>query len=185
MQAKDYAAAEVQLRRALEIDPKDPDTVRLYLGQVNEELKRYDEALKWYASVTQGEQYIAARRPVTPACWRKQGKLADARKYLQEVSAGDAQQRLQLTLAEAGLLRDAQCLPGSLRFARRGAGENAGLAGSALRPCDGRGKSEPHRRPGSESAAGDRDAADACPCLQCPGLHAGRSQPAPRPKRAR
>ena len=40
MQAKDYAAAEIQLKRALEINPKDPDTVRLYLGQVNEELKR-------------------------------------------------------------------------------------------------------------------------------------------------
>lgn len=105
MQAKDYAAADMQLRRALEIGAKEPDAVRLYLGQVNEELKRNDEALKWYASVTSGPQYIAAQARYAGVL-AKQGKLAEARQYLQGVNAGDAQQRTQLTLAEAGLLRE-------------------------------------------------------------------------------
>ena len=60
LQAKDYTAAELQLRRALEINPKEPDVVRLYLGQVNEELKRDDQALQWYSSVAPGSPAATA-----------------------------------------------------------------------------------------------------------------------------
>ncbi len=115
MQAKDYVAAEAQLRRALEIGHKDPDTVRMYLGQVNEELKRDDEALKWYASVTHGSQFVAAQARYAGVL-AKQGKLAEARRHLQAVEAGDAQQRTQLTLAEAGLLRDANAYQEAFDF---------------------------------------------------------------------
>jgi len=105
MQVRDYVTAEAQLRRALEIKPKDPDAVRLFLGQVNEELKRPDEALKWYASITHGAQFIPAQARYAGVL-AKQGKLAEARRHLQGVTAGDAQQRTQLILAEAGLLRE-------------------------------------------------------------------------------
>jgi len=115
MQAKDYVAAEAQLRRALEIGHKDPDTVRMYLGQVNEELKREDEALKWYASVTHGAQFVAAQARYAGVL-AKQGKMAEARRHLQAVEAGDAQQRTQLTLAEAGLLRDANAYQEAFDF---------------------------------------------------------------------
>lgn len=116
LQAKDYPAAELQLRRALEINPKDPDVVRLYLGQVNEELKRDEQALKWYSSVTPGgEQFIAAQARYAGVLAR-QGKMAEARKYLQDVPAGDAQQRLQLILAEASLLRDAHAYQEAFEF---------------------------------------------------------------------
>jgi hypothetical protein len=56
----------------------DPDTPRLYLGQLNEERKRYDEALKWYSSVQPGEQYIAAQARYAGVL-AKQGKLSEAR----------------------------------------------------------------------------------------------------------
>lgn len=115
MQAKDYLAADVQLRRALEIKPKDPDVVRLYLGQVNEELQRPDEALKWYSSITHGEQFIAAQARYAGVL-AKQGKLAEARKYLRGVNATDAQQRIQLTLAEANLLREANAYQEAYEF---------------------------------------------------------------------
>lgn len=115
MQAKDYVAAEAQLRRALEIGHKDPDTVRMYLGQVNEELKRDDAALKWYAGVTHGAQFVAAQARYAGVL-AKQGKLAEARRHLQAVEAGDAQQRTQLTLAEAGLLRDANAYQEAFDF---------------------------------------------------------------------
>lgn len=106
MQVKDYDAAEAQLQRLLKLDYKDPDAVRLYLGQVNEERKRFDAALKWYASVAQGEQYVSAQARYAGILAR-QGKLDAARRHLQQASAADTQQRVQLTQAEAQLLREA------------------------------------------------------------------------------
>ncbi len=104
-QLKDYDAAEAQLVRALENHHKDPDAVRFYLGQTNEENRRYDEALRWYSTITGGEQYVPARARYA-AVLAKQGKLDDARKYLQD-SARNAQQRVQFIQTEAQLLRDA------------------------------------------------------------------------------
>ena len=106
MQANDYDAAETQLQRVLELNYKDPDMARFYLGQVNEERKRFDEALKWYSSVSQGEQYINAQARYA-GILAKQGRLPEARKHLQEAGAQDNQQRVQLTQAEAQLLREA------------------------------------------------------------------------------
>lgn len=115
MQAKDYVAAEMQLKRALEINPKNPDTVRMYLGRVNEELQRPEEALRWYSTITHGEQFVAAQARYAGVL-AKQGKLAEARKHLQGVNAGDAQQRTQLTLAEANLLREANAYQEAFEF---------------------------------------------------------------------
>ncbi|MGH8701663.1 MAG: tetratricopeptide repeat protein, partial [Burkholderiales bacterium] len=42
IQAADYDAAETQLKRVLELNYKDPDVARFYLGQLNEERKRFD-----------------------------------------------------------------------------------------------------------------------------------------------
>lgn len=111
LQLSDYDAAETQLLHALETNYKDPDAVRFYLGQVNEERKRYEEALRWYSSIIDGGQYVPARSRYA-AILAKQGKLADARKYLQD-SARNAQQTVQFTQAEAQLLRDANDFRGA------------------------------------------------------------------------
>lgn len=106
MQAGDYDAAEAQLKRVLDLAYKDPDAVRMYLGQINEERKRFDEALKWYGAVTPGGQYIAAQSRYAGVL-AKQGRIAAARRHLQQVSPQNSQQRIQLTQAEATLLREA------------------------------------------------------------------------------
>ncbi|MDH3287754.1 MAG: tetratricopeptide repeat protein [Betaproteobacteria bacterium] len=106
VQAKDYDAAEAQLKRVLELDYKDPDAARLYLGQVNEERQRFDAALKWYSSVNPGGQYINAQGRYAGVL-AKQGKLAEARQHLQQVTAHSNRERVQLTQAEAQLLREA------------------------------------------------------------------------------
>ena len=105
MQLNEFDAAEAQLKRVLDLGPKDPDTVRYYLGQVNEERKRFDAALEWYKSVGPGEQFIPAQARVAGMI-AKQGKLAEAREYLQKVPADNNQQRVLLTQAEAQILRD-------------------------------------------------------------------------------
>jgi tetratricopeptide (TPR) repeat protein len=107
IQANDFDAAEKQLKRALEAGYGDPNVARLYLGQLYEERKRYDEALKWYADVQPGaEQYLGAQSRYAGVL-AKQGQLPAARKHLQQLSAASPQQRVQFTQAEAQILRDA------------------------------------------------------------------------------
>jgi tetratricopeptide (TPR) repeat protein len=106
IQAGDYDAAEAQLKRALENGYGEADLVRLYLGQVNEERKRYDEALKWYAAVQPGDHYVGAQARYAGTL-AKQGHLPEARKHLQQVNVSSREQRVQLTQAEAQLLREA------------------------------------------------------------------------------
>jgi tetratricopeptide (TPR) repeat protein len=105
IELKDYAAAEQTLRRALAQNPKDSDTIRLYLGQVDEERKRFDDAKRWYQEVGRGDQYIPAQVRYAGVV-AKEGDLAGARRYLQQLPVQNNQQRVQLIQAEAQLLRD-------------------------------------------------------------------------------
>lgn len=106
IQLKDYDAAEKYLRNLLDSPYRDKDSVRLYLGQVAEEQKRLEEALRWYGEIGEGEQYIPAQIRYAQVL-AKQGKLDPARAHLQQAAARNSQQRVQLILAEAQLLRDA------------------------------------------------------------------------------
>jgi tetratricopeptide (TPR) repeat protein len=106
MQANDYDSAEAQLKRSLDAGYGEPDVARLYLGQISEERKRYDEALKWYGMVQPGEQYVNAHSRYAGVLAR-QGKLPEARKHLQQLNVQNAGQRVQVAQAEAALLREA------------------------------------------------------------------------------
>ncbi len=107
LQMSDFDTAEAKFKRALDLNYRDADALRYYLGQVAEERKRYDEALGWYGKVVAGEQVVpaAARYAFILA---RQNKLAEARNYLQRVEVQNAQQRTQLTQAEAQVLREAK-----------------------------------------------------------------------------
>jgi tetratricopeptide (TPR) repeat protein len=106
MQLSDWATAEENFRKLLGRDFTEIDTVRLYLGQIAEERKQFDDALRWYAEVAPGDQYLAAQLRIAQLLV-KQGKLDAGRRHLQEArTAGDAE-RIQLLLAESQLLRDA------------------------------------------------------------------------------
>ena len=106
IQLKDYDPAEKYLRNLLESPYRDKDSVRLYLGQVAEERKNLPEALHWYGEIGEGEQYVLAQTRYAQVLAR-QGKLDAARAHLQQAAARNSQQRVQLVLAEAQLLRDA------------------------------------------------------------------------------
>jgi Flp pilus assembly protein TadD len=80
--------------------------VRLYLGQIAEERKQFDDALRWYAEVAPGEQYLAAQLRIAQLL-AKQGKLDAGRRHLQEARTEGSASRIQLLLAESQLLRDA------------------------------------------------------------------------------
>lgn len=107
MQLDDLDAAEGYFKRVLELGVKDENVVRIYLGQINEARKQYDEAATWYGSVGKGEQYLPSQVRVA-ALLAKQGKLDEARTHLQELPTQNNQQRVVLIQAEAQLLREAK-----------------------------------------------------------------------------
>jgi tetratricopeptide (TPR) repeat protein len=106
LQLQDYGVAEENFRKLLERDYAEAGTVRLYLGQIAEERKRPDEALGWYAQVPPGEQYLAAQIRIAHVL-AKQGKLEEARSHLRQAQVSGGDERIQLLLAEAQLLREA------------------------------------------------------------------------------
>ena len=106
MQLNDYAEAEVNLKRLLSLDYPDRDSIRLYLGQIAEERKLLPEALRWYGEIVRGDHYISAQMRYAQVLAR-QNKLDDARAHLRNINTTTVQQKTQLLLAEAGLLRDA------------------------------------------------------------------------------
>lgn len=105
LQINDLDAAEEQLKRVLELNYKDEDSVRFHLGQVSEERKRYDEAAKWYLSVEGGEQFVLAHARYA-FMLAKQGRLAEARRHLQTLQTENQGQRVQILQTEAQLLRE-------------------------------------------------------------------------------
>jgi tetratricopeptide (TPR) repeat protein len=107
LQMNDLDAAEAQLKRVLELDYKDPDSVRFHLGQVNEERKRYDEAGRWYLSVEGGDQFVLAHARYAFMLAR-QGRLTEARSHLQNLETQNDAQRVQLLQSEAQLMREAK-----------------------------------------------------------------------------
>jgi len=115
VQMADWPLAEANLKRALELDASGADTVRYYLGQISEERKQTDEALRWYRSVAAGDQYIPAQARVAGII-AKQGQLADARSMLQSIQPQNIQQRVLLTQAEAQILRDASAYKDAFEF---------------------------------------------------------------------
>ena len=106
LQLQDYALAEANFKRLLDLPYRDKNTVRMYLGQIAEEQKNYPEALRWYDEVDSGELHLRAQMRYALVLG-KQGKLDAARAYLHQVEAGSAEARVQLLLTEAQMLRDA------------------------------------------------------------------------------
>jgi Flp pilus assembly protein TadD len=105
-QLKDYTAAEDYMKRVLGLGYRDPEGVRYLLGQIAEEQKLWPRAIEWYEGIASGDHVLAARMRIANAI-AKQGKLDEARAFLQRVAADHPGEETQLIVAEAQLLRDA------------------------------------------------------------------------------
>jgi len=104
MQLHDLDRADAYLKQALAEKYRDPNSVRMYLGQLEEERKRYGEAANWYGSVTSSEHFLAAQLKYA-AMLAKQGRTPDALQHLRQLNVQSNQQRVQVILAEAQILR--------------------------------------------------------------------------------
>ncbi|MEW6165571.1 MAG: tetratricopeptide repeat protein [Pseudomonadota bacterium] len=120
LQLDDTADAERHLRRLVEIGYAEADKARYFLGQIAEEDKRWDEALRWFAQVGPGEHYLVARLHAANVLAR-QGKLDEARRQLAATKTAGPREQVQLLLGEAQILREAN------RFADAHAALAAGL----------------------------------------------------------
>ena len=106
-QLKDYPVAEDNMKRLVgNANYRDPDGARFMLGQIAEEQKQWPRAIEWYEQIQDGEHALPARLRTANAI-AKQGKLDAARDFLHKMSADNPGQEVQLTVAEAQLLRDA------------------------------------------------------------------------------
>jgi len=106
MQLADWGAAEDNFKKLLSQDFAEQDTVRLYLGQIAEEGKLYEDALRWYGEILPGEQYLAAQLRIAQLL-AKEGKLEEGRRHLQELRKAGQTDAIPLLLAESQILRDA------------------------------------------------------------------------------
>lgn len=107
LQLNDLDVAEAAFQRVLQGGYADAGAAQIYLGQIAEARKQYDQAGKWYQAVVAGRHYIRAQIRYA-GLLAKQGKPDQARTYLQNLKAEGETDKLQLIEAEAQLLRDAK-----------------------------------------------------------------------------
>jgi tetratricopeptide (TPR) repeat protein len=107
LQQNDLALAEAQLKRLVTLSFPDKSVAYHYLGQIAEDGKRPADALAYYNRVSSGEHYLPAQLRIAHLLGDA-GKLEEARLQLREARTKTAQERVQVTIAEAQLLRDAK-----------------------------------------------------------------------------
>ena len=107
LQMNDLAGAEAQLKRspALRDSQKDRNVLQYYLGQLYEANKETEQAVAHYREVKAGDFLFKAQMRLAYLL-NKQGKLAEARQQLHQVVPANADQRVQVALVEAQLLRE-------------------------------------------------------------------------------
>ena len=106
LQTNHLDEARKYLKRALELRPQN-NQVRLYLGEVAEQSKRYDDAAHWYGEIRDGEYYFEAQLRLG-AVLARQGDLAGARRHLESIEPQNDRERVQLALTEEQVLREAK-----------------------------------------------------------------------------
>lgn len=109
-QIEDYADAEMQFKRVLELKPVESSPVYFNLGAIATARKAPEAAIDWYSKVKGGEYFVTAQLKIATLLARRDG-MAAGRKFMQEAQALQAdapETRIQLILAEAQLLREAK-----------------------------------------------------------------------------
>jgi len=118
LQLNDLQVAETQLKQALSKGKKDQDTVQYYLGQLSEAKKSDEDAIAYYREVKGGEYLMAAQIRLA-FLLSKRGQLDEARQVLSQSQIANSQQRVQLVLVEAQLLREANQFDEAYRVLQR------------------------------------------------------------------
>lgn len=107
LQEGDRKTGRELLERLLRTRYADKSSVHFFIGQLDEEDERPDDALGHYRQVVAGEQFLTARAR-TAQILMQQGKLEQALKSLRDAAGKTPVEKTRLIAAEAALLRDAK-----------------------------------------------------------------------------
>jgi tetratricopeptide (TPR) repeat protein len=106
LEMKDYPEASRLLEDLKSAGYGEPGVIDLYLAQVAEETRQWTKAIEHYQAVTDGDRAWLSKLRIG-AMYGKQGELAKGRQWLASLTAVTRDQKVQLTQAQAQLLRDA------------------------------------------------------------------------------
>jgi len=129
MQMKDWTTAESLFNDLKKAGYGDNGAVELYLAQIAEERGNYDEAIERYKAVPDSERGWLAKLRVA-AMMGKQGKVAEARKYLADLPAVTIEQRVQVRRGAPAPRRGAEA---RRRAVAQRVGLHAGRSHDAIR----------------------------------------------------
>jgi tetratricopeptide (TPR) repeat protein len=113
--------AEEYLHKAEDINGRSDELSYLF-GQVAEQQKRYDEAIKYYGDVS-GGQYFFEAKIRTAALIAKQGDIPGARSALHNLAILMPQRRVDIYLAEGDILRQAEMYDEAMKIYNKALGE--------------------------------------------------------------
>ncbi|WP_256329385.1 tetratricopeptide repeat protein [Nitrosomonas sp. Nm33] len=105
LELNDFDGAEENFKKALDLGYEDPNNIYFNLARIYEVTQRFDAALETYQKISGGERYLPAQIRYAVLLFRKEG-IDRARQHLQRLTPENEQQRIQLILAEAQLLRE-------------------------------------------------------------------------------
>lgn len=106
LQMGDRAAGEKYLRRLLDMNFADKDTVHLYLGQSAEDQGRLAEALAYYDDIAPGHPRFVAAQSRAAVILHSLNRSDEAMERLSRALASNPKEKLQLLLAQAQLLSE-------------------------------------------------------------------------------
>ncbi len=105
LELNDFDSAEANFKKALDLGYEDSNNIYFNLARIYEVTQRPDAALKAYQQVSGGERYLPAQVRYAVLLLKKEG-IDRARQHLHQLTPENEQQRAQLVLAEAQLLRE-------------------------------------------------------------------------------
>lgn len=107
VQMEDYVAAETNFLKALDLNFKEADQVKLYLGQVAERRQNDDGAQVWYGKVDKESPQFLDAQLRSANIQVRHGELEQARKRIHELELTN-EQRVLAIQTEAGWLDQAK-----------------------------------------------------------------------------
>ncbi|MBK7354374.1 MAG: tetratricopeptide repeat protein [Nitrosomonas sp.] len=106
LELNDFKGAEENFEKALELGYEDHNNIYFNLARIYEVTQRPDDAIETYQRISSGERFFPAQIRYAALIAKKEG-INRARQHLHQIPTETDQQRIQLILAEAQLLREA------------------------------------------------------------------------------